>query len=165
MARRVPNGATYRDKALLHSVPEPSGCWTWFGSVSQGIPRVRRAVDDTSGKKGPVNLRVAILEEAGPRPESAYNATPSCGVTACVNPDHLQWETREAFFARQIPTANQQQRWTDDEIAEAWQWHIEGTPATECARRLGISRSRLYLRWDALRDRRAAARETATPAS
>lgn len=145
---RAPVGASYVDRARLHSdlIAEGpfAGCWTWFGHVSGGVPRVSRAPGDG---KGPVNVRVAMLTEMQGRPEWAHTASPTCGNYECVNPEHLAWETKQAFHAR---IGAPRVKVSDERIIEAWHQRLDGIPVTDIAARLNLSRSALYARWHRL---------------
>lgn len=152
---RVPNYASYLDKAKLHSEPAPggTGCWEWFGLTVSGVPRVSRHPDDESAS-GPVNLRVALLAEVAGRPDWAFNAKMDCGRTDCVNPDHMAWEDESAFRARVAATNRERKtRVTDDRYKAAVHW--DGS-AAEIADRLGVSRATLYSHWARLGLRRNA---------
>lgn len=142
---RSPVGATYADRARLHSEVVESGpftgCWQWFGHLSGGVPRVSKAPKDG---KGPINVRVAILTEQQGRPEWAHTATPKCGNPDCVNPEHLAWESKDDFHVR---LGAPRVKVSDQRIVEAWNQRLEGIPVTEIAARLNLSRSALYSRW------------------
>lgn len=155
---RAPNNATYVERAKLHSVQQPNGCWDWFGCVSSGVPRVGRRSSDR--RRGPINIRVALLEEIGPRPEWAYAAIAACGNPLCVNPEHLQWETKEDFFAR--VRRSMPHKISDDRYLQAWALHSEGMPVKELAVRFQVSRQTLYQNWKRLDLRKTT---TFTPAA
>lgn len=143
--RRAANDATYEERAKLHST-DSDGCWVWFGCVSNGVPRVGRRVSD--GQKGPVNLRVALLEEQAERPEWAHSAVVTCGNSSCVNPDHLKWETKGEFFAR--VRQSQPTKISDERYRQAWDLHAEGMGVKELAARFAVSRQTLYHNWKRL---------------
>jgi len=150
--RRADAGASYMDRARLHSIPD-GDCLVWQGSTANGVPRVGRSAADRATSMAPINLRVAVLAEVRPpRPPDAYTAHATCGTDLCVNPDHLAWETRDEFYGRlsTAPASRPALKWSDERIREAWDWHQGGVSVSECAVRLGISRSRLYKRWSRL---------------
>lgn len=142
---RSPVGASYVDRARLHSDRVEGGpfdgCWTWFGHISGGVPRVSKAPADG---KGPINVRVAILTEVHGRPEWAHTASPTCGNVDCVCPDHLKWESKDEFHIR---IGKPRVKVSDERIVEAWHQRLDGVPVTDIAARLNISRSALYARW------------------
>ncbi|MFZ4431564.1 MAG: hypothetical protein ACOYOQ_00055 [Microthrixaceae bacterium] len=145
---RAPADASYEERARLHSeVVETgpyAGCWEWFGHISGGVPRVSRR----KPHRGPVNLRVAMLEERGvARPEDTRTASPKCGNDFCVNPDHLIWETKDEFHAR---ISRKQFKVSEDRIRDAWEQRQNGVPVKDIAARLKMARSSLYARWAAL---------------
>ena len=89
--RRADAGASYMDRARLHSIPD-GDCLVWQGSTANGVPRVGRSAADRATSMAPINLRVAVLAEVRPpRPPDAYTAHATCGTDLCVNPDHLAW--------------------------------------------------------------------------
>ncbi len=147
-ASRAPSGSSYTDRARLHSEIVESGpfagCWTWFGHISGGVPRVSKNPADG---RGPINVRVAILTELQGRPADAHTASPMCGNDECVNPEHLRWETRQQFHTR---IGAPRVKVSDERIIEAWQQRLEGIPVKEIAARLNLSRSALYARWHRL---------------
>lgn len=66
--RRADAGASYMDRARLHSIPD-GDCLVWQGSTANGVPRVGRSAADRATSMAPINLRVAVLAEV--RPASA----------------------------------------------------------------------------------------------
>jgi hypothetical protein len=153
LERRAHNNATYVERAQLHSEEQGSGCWNWIGCVSNGVPRVGRRSSDP--KRGPINLRVALMEERGERPADGYNAVATCGNVACVNPEHLGWETRDAFFGR--IRQSMPRKVSDERYQQAWTFLSSGMSVKDIAARLGISRQTLYANW-----RRLGLRKTVT---
>lgn len=152
--RRAHNDATYEERAELHSdVDTATGCWNWFGCVSNGVPRVGRRSSDP--KRGPINLRVALMEERGQRPDGGYNVVPTCGNPMCVNPDHLGWETRDDFFGR--IRQSMPRKVSDERYQQAWTFLSSGMSVKDIAARLGVSRQTLYANW-----RRLGLRKTVT---
>lgn len=147
--QRAATGAPYVDRARLHSdiVTEGpfAGCWSWFGHISGGVPRVSRAPKDG---KGPINVRVAMLTELHGRPDWAHTASPGCGNPDCVNPEHIRWESKDDFHTR---IGGPRVKVSDERIVEAWHQRCDGVPVTEIAARLNLSRSALYARWNRLR--------------
>ena len=72
--RRADAGASYMDRARLHSIPD-GDCLVWQGSTANGVPRVGRSAADRATSMAPINLRVAVLAEVRPpRPPDAYTA-------------------------------------------------------------------------------------------
>lgn len=144
-ATRAPVGATYAERARLHSdvveIGPFEGCWRWFGHISGGVPRVSRKPADG---RGPINVRVAMLDERAPRPEWAHTATMTCHNDECVNPEHLRWESKDEFHAR---IGKPRVKVSDERIVEAWRERLDGVPVKDIAMRLNLSRSALYARW------------------
>lgn len=144
---RANNDATYEERARLHSVEDESGCWIWIGCVSNGVPRVGRRRSEN--KRGPVNLRAMLLDERIPtRPEGAHNAVTTCGNPMCVNPEHLEWESRDAFFAR--IRRNTPRKVSDERYQQAWTYLQSGMSVKDIAARLEVSRQTLYSNWKRL---------------
>lgn len=144
--KRASNDATYEERARLHSDETSDGCWEWFGCVSSGVPRVGRRVSDN--RRGPINLRVALLEERGERPDWAYAGVASCGNPACVNPEHLEWESKSDFFGR--VRRSMPHKISDDRYRQAWSLHSQGMSVKELAARFQVSRQTLYHNWKRL---------------
>jgi hypothetical protein len=143
LTRRAHNDATYVERAQLHSEEQDGGCWMWIGCVSNGVPRVGRRSSDP--KRGPINLRVALMEERGERPEDGYNVVATCGNVTCVNPEHLGWETRDAFFGR--IRQSMPRKVSDERYQQAWTFQSSGMSVKDIAARLGVSRQTLYANW------------------
>ncbi len=143
LERRAANDATYEDRARLHSEDTADGCWNWIGCVSNGVPRVGRRASDQ--KRGPINLRVALMEERGIHPDDGYNVVATCGNVDCVNPEHLGWETRDAFFGR--IRQSMPRKVSDERYQQAWTFLSSGMSVKDIAARLNVSRQTLYANW------------------
>jgi len=83
------NGAT-RDFLILHVSAKHENCILWpfcTGLNGYGSGMV-------SGIKSKRAHRIMCELAHGPAPSSAHDAAHSCGIRACVNPNHLRWATR-----------------------------------------------------------------------
>lgn len=73
-------------------IPEPnSGCWLWLGGVGWTTTKMRRqllrGVMEINGRTWTAH-RYSYTAHKGPIPEGMM-VCHSCGVSLCVNPDHL----------------------------------------------------------------------------
>lgn len=149
--RRADTGASYMARAQLHSIPD-GDCLVWQGSTANGVPRVGRSAADRATSMAPINLRVAVLAEVHPRVRRTPTLLASRAAPTCVSTLIISHGRRDEFYSRlsTAPTSRPSLKWSDERIREAWDWHQGGVSVSECAVRLGISRSRLYKRWSRL---------------
>lgn len=70
---------------------EGSPCWVWIGKRSNGRAREYGAINFRRGGKHQSRAahRVTYEELVGPIPEGCH-IDHKCGVTLCVNPNHLE---------------------------------------------------------------------------
>jgi len=88
-----------------------------------------------------------LEEREVPRPPDTRTASVTCGHDFCVNPEHVHWESKDAFHAR---ISRRQAKVSEERIREAWQQRTEGVPVKDIAARLKMARSSLYARWAGL---------------
>ena len=100
----------------------------------------------------PINLRVAVLAEVRPRVRRTPTPPTPHAAPTCASARTISHGRRDEFYGRlsTAPTSRPALKWSDERIREAWDWHQGGVSVSECAVRLGISRSRLYKRWSRL---------------
>lgn len=135
-------GATPIERAQVHSV-ERDGHWVWHGSTLGNQPRIAYTKE-----YGTSALRPILLTITRGRGEGDYAAVPTCGEPMCVNPEHLDWITREDAGRRGAHAATPQTKVSDERLREAITWHRdEHVPVTKVAERLGLSRSAVTRRW------------------
>lgn len=145
---RASNGATALDRAKIHSQPD-GDCWIWQGYLhgSSGVPFMNGSYN------APQPLQPALLEEvSGGRPKWAKATTTTCGNRACVNPEHLKWETQDEYRLR-CRRSQSVSKMTLEQVNEAWRRKQAGESATALAAEYGISRIGLYRQWDRWVDR------------
>jgi hypothetical protein len=86
-----------------------TGCYLWTGayrgrlSKNNGVTRINSYAEAWDGSRNVTVSRKVCEEKNGPPPTSTHQASHICGVSMCVNPDHLLWETPSQNMARMDP--------------------------------------------------------------
>ena len=109
-------------------VPQPNGCHLWVGAkTGSGYGRIVRVVGGRN--RNYMAHRVAWEESRDMEVPPGKVVLHTCGVPACVNPEHLYADTRTGLVGRQVFKYTPR--------------HIE--PMTHCRRGHAFSGENLYI--------------------
>lgn len=108
----VPFSSLYeRLVANTHTPESPTGCWTWKGRIVNGYPRFNVRCEGKHLQLRAHRAMLCLLECEG-ETELFYSLYQTYSVAefeaehlcddnpACINPDHLEWLTKEEHLQR-----------------------------------------------------------------
>lgn len=79
------------ERVVANSTSEQfTGCWVWTGQRHLGYAKMAMRV---GGKVKKIRVIRAVLQDVTGKTGDGMHAGHKCANSACVNPQHLEWQT------------------------------------------------------------------------
>ncbi len=137
-----------RDRLLLHSHVDPTGCWLWQGTQFKGTGYGQVTYNRKVVSAHRLSLHVFKAFDL----KSKSLVLHRCDVKQCINPEHLYLgnhldNARDAIERGRQPMGSRHwnARLNEDKVRKIFKLLREGVPPIEIAHKFGVEKSTINL--------------------